>query len=490
MQRATIPAIGAAKAWRAAARGFLAANIAPEDILWGDHSAAPDLFATEAPPSARGAVTVPRSFLALAESVAWHSDPQRFARLYAFLWRVKDAPHLMSDRADPDLARLRQMEKGVRRCQHKMTAFVRFREIGAPDAPRRSFAAWFEPTHHTVEPTADFFVRRFGDMDWRILTPDVSAIFENGALSFHEGHAKPDLPDDAGEQLWITYFRNIFNPARLMVRAMQSEMPKKYWKNMPEAAAIPDLIAQAPARARAMAAAAPTLPPARMAQVQAQLAGCQSAWNGPTEALPAAIAACTRCPLHRNATQAVPGEGPRDAALMIVGEQPGDMEDLGGRPFIGPAGQMFDTIAARAGLQREAAYLTNAVKHFKFAPRGKQRLHQRPNGSEIEHCRWWLDAEIAQVKPKLVVAMGATAAQSLTGNGAAILSRRGQIEESRSGVPVLITLHPSYLLRLTDAAAQERAKAQFQADLAQAVAITASGSTASSGGANIAAPPS
>lgn len=110
--------------------------------------------------------------------------------------------------------------------------------------PRRSFAAWFEPTHHSVEPTADFFVRRFADMDWRILTPDVSAIFENGQLTFQEGHKKPDLPDDAGEQLWVTYFRNIFNPARLKVKAMQSEMPRKYWKNLPEAASIPDLIAQ------------------------------------------------------------------------------------------------------------------------------------------------------------------------------------------------------------------------------------------------------
>ncbi len=158
----------------------------------------------------------------------------------------------------------------------------------------------------------------------------------------------------------------------------------------------------------------------------------------------------------------------------------GDMEDLGGRPFIGPTGQMFDTIAARAGLKREAAYLTNAVKHFKFTPRGKQRLHQRPNASEIKHCRWWLEAEIAQVKPKLIVAMGASAAQSLTGNGAAILARRGQIKKSRSGLPVLITLHPSHLLRLTDAAAQDRAKAQLQADLVQAVAFTASGPSAQS----------
>ena len=465
IHRAQIPTLGAAKAWRDAARGFLSAGVPPDQILWGDHSSEPDLFGDNAALSSGKPPVVSRGFISLAQSVVWHSDPERFARLYAFAWRLQDAPHLMMDRGDADLAHLRRMEKNVYRCQHKMKAFVRFRDISAPDAERRSFAAWFEPTHHTVEPTADFFVGRFSDMDWRILTPDVSAIFVDGTLSFETGHAKPDLPEDAGEQLWITYFRNIFNPARLMVSAMQSEMPKKYWKNLPEAASIPGMIAQAPARAREMALAAPTLPPARLPQVQAQLAGCQSSWNGPSGALPAEIAACTRCPLHRAATQAVPGEGPQDAALMIVGEQPGDQEDLTGKPFIGPAGQMFDTIAATAGLDRRRAYVTNAVKHFKFTPRGRRRIHQRPTSSEVDHCRWWLDAEVDLVKPKLILAMGATAAQSLTGSGANILARRGKVEAGRAGVPVLITMHPSYLLRATDPDVQSSAKAQFREDL-------------------------
>jgi len=473
MHHVSLPPIGTAKAWREAARGFLAAGVPPEQILWGDHAAAPDLFGRENTTPSGGKVSVPRSFISMAETAVWHSDPERFARLYAFLWRVKDAPHLMADRGDADLAVLRGMEKNVRRCQHKMKAFVRFREIGAPNAPRRSFAAWFEPTHHTVEPTADFFVRRFSDMDWRILTPDVSAIFENGKLTFQEGHPKPDLPEDAGEQLWITYFQNIFNPARLMVKAMQSEMPKKYWKNMPEAAFIPQMIAEAPARARAMAEAAPTLPPVRMDRVQAQLSAFDSAWDGPMEELPSAIRACTRCPLHCHATQAVPGEGPRDADLMVVGEQPGDQEDLAGRPFVGPAGQMFDRVAAEAGLDRETAFITNAVKHFKFTARGKRRIHQRPETPEIDQCRWWMNAEVAQVQPKLILAMGATAAQSLTGKGTGILKRRGTIEAGPEGIPVLITLHPSYLLRVPDPARREEAEAQFRSDLAMAARMMA-----------------
>jgi uracil-DNA glycosylase len=473
MHRAIMPQIGTAQAWRDAARQFLAAGIRPEDILWGGTATAPDLFGTDTPLRPNRQVTVPRSFISMASSVVWHSDPERFARLYAFLWRLKDAPHLMTDRGDADLSRLRTMEKNVHRCQHKMKAFVRFREIGQPDAPRRSFAAWFEPTYHTVEPTADFFVRRFSDMDWRILTPDVCAIFEDGKLSFHEGQEKPNLPEDASEQLWITYFQNIFNPARLMVKAMQSEMPKKYWKNMPEAAFIPQMIADAPARARTMADAAPSLPPARMAQVQAQLAAHQSAWDGPKDALAKDIAACTRCPLHCNATQAVPGKGPMEADLMIVGEQPGDQEDLSGLPFIGPAGQLFDQIAAQAGLDRTQAYVTNAVKHFKFTPRGKRRIHQRPNTSEIDHCRWWLNAEMTQVHPKLILGMGATAAEALTGSRDAILNRRGKVEATPSGTPVLLTLHPSYLLRVADPQAKADATAQFRNDLHMAVRMLA-----------------
>jgi len=422
MQHVVIPDINAAAIWRAKARAFLSAGTPPDQILWGEATVAPDLFATPQNSPPTGPVSVPRSFIALAEKVVWHSDPERFARLYSFLWRLRDAPHLMSDRGDADLARLRQMEKNVRRCQHKMKAFVRFREIGSERANRRSFAAWFEPTHNTVEPTADFFARRFADMDWRILTPKTCAIFEGGTLTFAQGQPKPDLPQDASEELWITYFRNIFNPARLKVQAMQSEMPKKYWKNMPEAAAIPELIATAPARAREMALAAPTLPPRHMAGAQAQ---------------------------------------------------PGDMEDLHGKPFIGPAGQLFDKVAQAAALDRRKAYVTNAVKHFKFKPQGRRRIHQRPNTAEINHCKWWLDAELAQVSPKLILAMGATAAQALTGKGTSLMSRRGRVETTPTGQPVFITIHPSYVLRQPDPEARAQAEALLLQDLKTAMAMLA-----------------
>ncbi|MBM1814153.1 UdgX family uracil-DNA binding protein [Pseudosulfitobacter pseudonitzschiae] len=469
MRTIALPRIGTAQAWRDAARGLLAEDVRPEDVLWSfDDPAQVDLFAAAPRRKTTPAqVTVPKSFVDMANRVVWHSDDDRFARLYTFLWRLRDTPALMQDRGDAQLSHLRRLEKNVNRCAHKMKAFVRFRDLSAT-GPRRRFAAWFEPTHHTVEPTAPFFAKRFGDMDWMIVTPDVTARFEDGRLSFAPGQARPDLPEDPTEDLWGTYFCNIFNPARVKVQAMTSEMPRKYWKNMPETRHIPQLLANAEARARQMQEAMPTLPPLRAERITASLADLRAtATRDSLETVNAQIRSCTRCALCGPATQAVTGEGPRDAALMVVGEQPGDVEDRTGRPFVGPAGQLFDEIAAQAGLDRQATYVTNAVKHFKFQQRGKRRMHQAPNQGEVQHCKWWLEAEVALVKPKLILAMGGTALLALTGTKDGILKRRGQVEDTAYG-PVLVTLHPSYLLRLPDASLRAAQTDLFRADLAQA----------------------
>jgi uracil-DNA glycosylase len=174
---------------------------------------------------------------------------------------------------------------------------------------------------------------------------------------------------------------------------------------------------------------------------------------------------CTRCDLYKLGTQTVFGEGPAKAPLMFVGEQPGDKEDIAGRPFVGPAGKLFDTLLAEAGIDRGKCYVTNAVKHFKHEPRGSFRLHKKPDTPEIEACKWWLRIEAAIVKPKLFVALGATAAHSLTGSGRDILKRRGSFEETRDGRPILITVHPSSLLRIPNARDAARAREMFREDL-------------------------
>jgi DNA polymerase len=175
--------------------------------------------------------------------------------------------------------------------------------------------------------------------------------------------------------------------------------------------------------------------------------------NDPTRAL-AALAAeaksCTRCPLYRNATQTVFGEGPADAALMLIGEQPGDQEDLAGRPFVGPAGKVLDAALEAAGISRAETYITNAVKHFKNEPRGKRRLHKKPDIREIDACRWWLDNELAIVRPAVAVALGATAARALMRKSVAINANRGRLIPLPEAGNGLITTHPSYLLRLQE----------------------------------------
>ena len=159
---------------------------------------------------------------------------------------------------------------------------------------------------------------------------------------------------------------------------------------------------------------------------------------------------CRRCPLWRDATQTVFGEGPENAKIVFVGEQPGDQEDLAGRPFVGPAGRVFDEVIEQAGIDREKLYVTNAVKHFKFVPRGKRRLHQKPNAGEVSACRWWIDNELKMIKPELVVAMGATAAQSLLGKAVPITRMRGQTVTREDGLKVFLTIHPSFILRIRE----------------------------------------
>jgi uracil-DNA glycosylase len=183
-----------------------------------------------------------------------------------------------------------------------------------------------------------------------------------------------------------------------------------------------------------------------------------------------AESSCTRCPLYRDATQAVPGEGPGRAPFMLVGEQPGDKEDIAGKPFVGPAGRILDQALRDAGITREETFVTNAVKHFKHEMRGKRRLHKRPNNYEIERCKIWLDAERKLVQPSAIIALGVTAARSLTGKTVTIGKVRGQAMSLADGTKLFVTVHPSSLLRIEDENDKQKAYRQFVADLKSAAA--------------------
>ena len=462
--------------WRTGARALRLAGVAPADAAWrvGQDGG---LFDDALPPPAEDAApfTAPRAFVEIAQDVILHRDPVRFDLLYRLLWRLRDTPALMADVSDPDVSEALLMRRQVRDAEHKMHAFLRFRRIDDPDDEQtpETYASWFEPAHRIVERGVGFFVRRMANLHFSILTPDVCAHWD-GALSFTPGlDAAARPPEDALEEDWRAYFASTFNPARVNASLMTQHMPRRYWNNMPEARLIPQMVSRAQGRTEEMVQADPSEPSARVrrrtAVVEASPVALEALASLPDIAQ--ALQACRRCELWRDATQAVPGQGPAEAALMFVGEQPGDLEDLKGQPFVGPAGQLFDRALAEAGVPRTETYVTNAVKHFKHELRGKRRLHKTPTAPEVRACRPWLERERALVKPKVVVTLGATAASAVFGRSVSVTRERGPADALGEGATGFVTVHPSYLLRLPDEASKAAEFKRFVEDLRAAYAL-------------------
>jgi DNA polymerase len=463
--RVTLSAPDDFDGWREAARDLAEAGVPANAVVWHVEGGEADLFGANMVREARPSFAVPRVFVDLARDVVCHSDPERFALLYAMLLRIKANRDALDDSADPLVGRLQRLAKAVRRDIHKMHAFVRFREIPDPEESSR-FVAFFEPEHHVVRRASGFFVRRFTNMTWSILTPELSIHWDGERLSEGPGACRADAPSgDPLEETWRTYYASIFNPARLKVGSMLKEMPKKYWRNMPETSLVAPLIADARNRELEMidrSVAKQGLEHALEAERDlAPGANLRASW----EALLKDARKCTRCDLYKCATQTVFGEGPIDAPIMFVGEQPGDQEDLAGRPFVGPAGELFNAALEKAGIDREQVYVTNAVKHFKFVARGKKRIHSKPDVGEITACRWWIEQERELIRPPLTVALGATAARSLTGKTLTISRVRDAPLELADGGECWVTVHPSFLLRIPEQERRHEERRLFVRDL-------------------------
>ncbi len=460
--------------WRAAARALRLAEVAPEQVLW---TVGNGLFNTDAPPKAPAGArfAASRAFIDLAGDVILHRAPERLELLYRLLWRLREQPRLLEIVTDADVRSAERLRRQVRDAEHRMHAFLRFRRVDAAEGVPETYVSWFEPAHRVTERAAAYFVDRMANLRFSILTPDVCAHWDGASLGFTPGAERGEAPSaDALEDDWRTYFGAVFNPARLNPALMVQHMPRRYWRNLPEAQAIAQLVQQAQERTTAMVQSPPSEPSARMRSRSPPALAPPDETGAPPEtieAVAAAIQGCRRCALWRDATQGVPGEGPRRAALMFVGEQPGDAEDLRGKPFVGPAGQLLDRALAQAGVPREQTYVTNAVKHFKWEPRGKRRLHKKPDGGEISACRWWLQTERRLVQPQVIVALGATAAVSVFGRPVSVTRERGPAGEVEGGAMGFVTVHPSYLLRLPDEAAKAAEFERFVRDLGQAYAL-------------------
>lgn len=435
--------------WRTAARELLAHNIAPHAVQWISHKDDGDLFSNGGEPDGQTAVKpgspsvrISRKLMDMLQSAACCRVPNRWAFLYLVLWRWQQGEKDVLSAADEDGAKLHAMVKAVRREEHDMHAYIRFRERREDAGPPR-FVAWFEPNHDVLPQVAKHFASRMGRVTWMIATPEASVMWDGATLhSAGPLMRGPEDIDDAGEALWLTYYRSIFNPARLNADLMHGHIPTRFWKNLPEGSIVPDMVTQAAAGARKVgqtrsvgARAGTTIP---IAPDKAQ----------PQRESPSTLDACRRCELWKNATQAVPGVGPPTARIMLVGEQPGDQEDLAGLPFVGPAGQLLERAMSQADLERRQIYLTNAVKHFKWEPRGKRRMHKTPAQREVDACGYWLDSELAQVQPQVIVALGSTALKAVTGNPHATLKDVLGEPFMHQGRWIVTVYHPSYVLRV------------------------------------------
>jgi uracil-DNA glycosylase len=439
--------------FRAAVRALVAAGTPPHAVRFVVPAAEPASLFDDAVPLPRAALAnapplaLPARFAALCETVVMHDEPLRFARLYELAHLLHHRHTSWHDTLSSQRIALEHMAQAVRRELHKTKAFVRFRQVHGEDGEGGvTHVAWFEPAHHIVHAVAPFFVRRFAGMRWALLTPRGCAHWSGTALTFGPPAERESAPAaDAGEALWLAYYRSIFNPARLKLAMMKREMPVRFWSNLPEAASIGPLAAAAGERTERM------VQDGAVPRTRRRATACSTQARGSTD-LAAQAKQCDRCEFAAQATQMVWGEGAHGAALMLVGEQPGDREDLEGRPFVGPAGQLLRNAITTLGWPEAQLYLTNAVKHFKFEWRGKRRLHKTAAQREALACADWLEAEIEQIAPRAIVALGATAARSLLGHSVAVTEHAGQWLHRHDGRPVLVLQHPAALLRAAPSA--------------------------------------
>lgn len=467
------------ESFRERARALLATGAAPRDVTWDDGVGQASLFggglggdASATPGTPVIAVTasapsrVPAAFVAKGELAALHSDADRWDVLYRIVHRLAHGEsELLEIATDPDVARLARLVTDVKHDEHRMHAFLRFRRVaaaGGGDAASdatESFVAWYEPDHDIVALAAPHFARRYPNMRWVILTPRRTAVWDGASLQLTEGAKRDAAPrPDELEDLFRSYYGAIFNPARTNLALFAKHVPSRFQRAMPEVAITHELAFAAPARTLAM----------QNMKVSPSLAFVPA--RPSYASLVRASKGCEACHLFKNATQTVFGEGPVRSRIVFVGEQPGDQEDVEGHPFVGPAGRVFDQALTDLSIPRDQVYVTNAVKHFKWEPRGKRRIHAKPNAMEVHACQGWLEAELALVKPEVIVCLGATAAQVFMGRAFKITQSRGKILDGAPWAPKLIaTYHPSALLRMMrDPELYEKSKGEFESDLRMA----------------------
>ncbi|HLY90752.1 MAG TPA: UdgX family uracil-DNA binding protein [Acetobacteraceae bacterium] len=397
--------------WRKATRSLVLAGVEPDEVRWAvrSHNEAGDPLQ-----DGTGSFGVSRSLVSLASVAIQAREKTRFDLLYRVVWNAN-----AGQTEDELLRRAQGLALAARAEAHRMRTHIRFLPVDGVNV------GWYEPAHFVLEANAQLIARRFPEQRFAIVTPDGAAQWDGTELRFAAGAR---IEDDDALRDW-----RMPNDARVGTAIPEAE-------DLDEAPRPPDRPALGPVVLRAHA-------------------------DRPLIEAMHEASDCRRCHLYEAATQTVFGEGPAHAKVLFVGEQPGDQEDVIGRPFVGPAGQIMDRAMEEAGIDRRTIYITNAVKHFKFTPRGKRRIHQTPEAPEIQACRFWLDVELVRMQPKLIVAMGGTAARALLGRPVTITRERGRAIELPDGQRAFVTVHPSFLLRVPDEDAKTREYRAFVEDL-------------------------
>lgn len=461
--------------WRAIARSLINDGTAPSDVQLIENNGQRSLFEestdSETDPQPNPAFRVPRQFVSLAQTVSYHRDSGRWNLLYRILWRlIHGEPHLLEVTTDDDVLRVTKMEKQVRRDSHKMKAFVRFRKVVRDGA--EFFVAWYQPDHRIVRRIAPFFSRRFAGMNWTILTPDESVSWDQRQLRYGEGVSKSEAPDfDSLEELWKTYYANIFNPARVKVKMMKSEMPVRFWKNLPEAETIDDLLQNAPKRVERM--------------IEQSEGFDQTAYDYMTDefdqpltlqSLQSMSSTCQACDLYQLGSNTIFGNGSADAKIVLLAEQPDDDQDAAGDPFAGPSGELLTDALSLAGLEPHQVYYTFLVKHFKHTlvdgretTDAEKRLYRKPNEREIRCCRPWFEAEWSCLEhAQVLVCLGPTAAKTILGPGEKFIDLRGKSSRSAFCEQTIVTWSLSTIQHSLNQTIRARRWQQLVDDLANA----------------------
>jgi len=416
--------------FRQAARLLTLAGVEPAQVSWSVGGHSDPLEVTT------GGFTLPRPLVEMASIAIQAREQDRFGLLYSLIWRAHAGENVLADEDDPDFRLARRLARAVRADAHRMRTHLRYLPVTTDDGTR--YLGWYVPAHYVLEATAQRIALHFPNLAWSIITPDATAHWNDGLLRFGPGASQ--IGDDATLAAWWEHYG-----VDMMADATR-----------PAAVSPAEALAEAP-RPPDRPAIGPIVLPTNT--------------TGRLPAIARSAQDCDHCPLHASGTQMVFGEGPADARVMFVGEQPGDHEDVIGRPFVGPAGQLMDQAMEAARIDRRMVYVTNAVKHFKYLQRGQRRIHQSPDMPEINACRFWLTQEREAISPKLVVMMGGTAAQSILQRPVTITRERGQTVALPDGTLGFVTVHPSFLLRQPDEAAKARAYDAFVRDLCAIKAV-------------------